>query len=141
MYSNLRYFPKEEYREWADDMSPLLVFLVDRFREEWGDIVEVSPHPDALGRNLTLDNLSQHNFRLYGVVNAGDYFPKGMNTPEDRARAFKIAKKLGFTGIGIYADTTPSNMIHLDVRNTRIVGNPATWSRIDGEYKPIEDVL
>jgi len=43
---------------------------------------------------------------------------------------FAIAKKVGFSGIGIYPDWKPYLGMHLDVRADRSADNPATWSGI-----------
>lgn len=135
---NMKYFKPYEFGKWWLSMSPDLLQKLDAFREEWGAPVRISPHPDALGRHLGVEHLSQHNIDRWGEVRAVDIFPKGMDTVEDMSRAYDIARRVGFTGIGIYTDTKPSNMMHLDVRTNKPVGKPAKWSRIAGVYNSIE---
>ena len=135
MTKELQYFKPSEFREWWPLMSPKLLNVLDNFREEWGAPCVVSPAEGALGRKLDQGVMSQHNVNQWGEVRAADIFPAGMNTPEDCARAFECAKSAGATGIGIYTDTKPGNMLHLDVREDRTADNPATWSRVmkDGQ--------
>ena len=121
-------------------MSPHLLNVLDNFREDWGDRVFISTHPQALGRRLGPNSHSQHNVDLWGQVRAADLFPDGMNTPDDFARAYECAKSAGASGVGIYTDTT-SPMIHLDVRQSTTPDNPAKWSRVRGEYLGIEEVM
>ena len=66
---------------------------------------------------------------------------RGIVTSAERQRAYEVAKKVGFTGIGLYTDTRPSNMVHLDVRADRRPGDPAKWSRVAGDYRAITEVL
>lgn len=137
----LRHFKPREFRGWWDLMSPRLLVCIDRFREIWGARVDVSPVDGALGRRLGPDAMSGHNVDRWGVVEAVDLFPRGMDTPDDMARAYDCARRAGATGIGFYTDTKPSNMIHLDTRPDRSAKNPRLWSRVDGEYLAIEAVM
>ena len=121
-------------------MNPRLLDVLDEFRELWGAPCRISPHPDALGRHLG-DSESQHNVDRYNTVNACDFFPEGMNTESDLKRAFECAKEAGASGIGLYVDTKPSNMMHLDVRPDRTSEDPAKWARVGGEYVEIERVF
>ncbi|WP_018014106.1 hypothetical protein [Teredinibacter turnerae] len=139
----LNYFSASEFGIWWPLMSNDLLKKLDLFREKWGDVVEVSRAPGAIGREG--DNRSQHNPILWGEVRAVDVFPKKngqyITSVADRQRAYDIAREVGFTGIGIYTDTQPGNMLHLDVRSDRTAENPALWSRIDSEYLGIADVI
>ena len=83
----------------------------------------------------------------WGEVRAVDVFPlveirpgeyRYMNSQADRARAFNTAKQVGFRGIGLYTDTQPGNMLHVDTRDADRV---ATWSRVAGNYRGISEVL
>lgn len=137
----LKYFTKEEFSGWFDRMSPELLKKLDEFRHEWGFPVQVSPHHDAVGREHPTSQ-SQHNIMKWGEVRAVDVFPKNsvggyINSVTERRRVYEIAKKVGFTGIGLYTDTTPGNMLHVDVRPPPL----AKWSRVAGQYKAIEEVL
>ena len=137
----MRFFKPEEFREWFPYMCPVLLETLDDFRRLWGKPITISPHADALGRKLPITEKTMHNINLWGDVKAVDFFPKGMETKEDMQRAFGIAKKVGFTGIGLYTDTKPSNMMHCDVRPDRTPANPATWARVNGIYVGIDEVL
>lgn len=137
---DLEFFEPWEFREWWGRMSPKTLLVLDRYRREWGAPVMVSPHKDALGRFLG-DSDSQHNFEKLGEVRAVDTFPEGMRTPVDFARAYRCAIRAGASGIGIYTDTRPAPMIHLDTRPHRTPQDPATWSRINGKYLGIAEVM
>ncbi len=137
----LRYFTPQEFGGWYEKMSPDLLKKLDEFRHQWGFPVQVSPHQDAVGREHPTSN-SQHNIMKWGEVRAVDVFPKNslggyINSAAERQRAYEIAKRVGFTGIGLYTDTSPGHMVHLDVRE----GSLAKWSRIAGQYKAIDEAL
>ena len=134
----MKYFKPHEFREWYGYMNPSLLAKLDLFRELWEAPVTISPHPDSLGRLLSPTMLTRHNVNRYRTVDAVDVFPKGMDTKEDMERAFKCAKQAGFKGIGLYTDTNPSNMMHLDVRDC---DDLATWVRVKGKYKGISEVI
>lgn len=135
----LAHFTANEFGSWWPRMDEELLLKLDAFRAMWGDIVRISPVPGAIGRED--DSNSYHNVRKHGRVKAVDVFPmrKGryLHRETDRFRMLTVAKQAGFTGIGIYTDTAPGNMLHLDVRP----GVVATWSRVAGEYKSIDEVL
>lgn len=138
----LRYFQPSEFGEWYSRMSPELLYKLDEFRHRWGYPVQVSPANGSLGRHQGEGSQSQHNVDLWGEVRAVDVFPtiKGryMRTAADRRRAQEIAEAVGFTGIGLYTDTQPGNMLHVDVRTGNRV---AKWSRVGGEYLDIGQVV
>lgn len=144
----LKYFSREEFGDWWEKMSPELLQKLDAFREEWGAPVEISRAQGALGRE-DFESDSQHNYLKWGEVRAVDVFPVVIDLGEhryienevERMRAYMIAKKVGFTGIGLYTDTYPGNMLHVDVRQDRSEQLPATWSRVGGEYLGIEAVM
>ncbi|MGB0664393.1 MAG: hypothetical protein ACPGMR_11470 [Pontibacterium sp.] len=133
---NLKYFSAAEFGEYADQLAPSLLTSLDKFRELWGAPVLISPVDGAIGRHLGHDNLSQHNIDRWGEVRAVDVFPEGLNSLTAK-RAYECAKKAGFTGIGLYSDTRPSWMMHLDVRD----GKLATWSRVAGNYLGINELI
>lgn len=146
--NRLWHFKPEEFREFWPLMSHELLFKLDAFRGYLprGWTVHISPHPDALGRYLGPDNESQHNIDRWGEVRASDVFIRNaeleyISTFEERQIAEAAARRAGFTGIGIYVDTVPGNMMHLDVRQDRGVSDPATWSRVAGVYGGLDAVV
>ena len=102
----------------------------------------ISPAPGGIGR--AGGHSSQHDIITnLGEVRAIDIFPVGSGpdgnlTRDEMAELLELAVEIGFTGIGFYTDTHPRVMMHVDVRAGDHV---ATWSRIDGQYKSIKDVL
>jgi hypothetical protein len=143
----MRYFEPWEFGIWWPDMSRDLLQKLDKFRALWGAPVEVSPAEGGIGRHLGPGDTSQHNIDRWGKVFAVDLFPKiaagrsgyrYMSTRADRARALKCAKQAGFSGIGLYTDTRPGHMLHVDVRSGESV---ALWSRIDGNYSGINEAI
>ncbi len=138
--SDLAHFKPAEFREWWPHMSPDLLKKLDRFRELWGAPITVSPVNGALGRHLGPHDDSQHNIDKWGEVRAIDVFPYGLNA-ENAEYAKKLAQQAGFSGIGIYSDTRPSWMMHLDVRPDRTASRPATWARVSSRYVGITEVF
>ncbi len=145
----LNHFTASEFGVWWPLMSADLLLKLDAFREQWGAPVEISRADGALGRHGGENDKSQHNIDRWGQVLAADLMPKVadgqggyryMQTREERNRAFAIAKAVGFTGIGIYTDTNPGNLLHVDVRKTN-TERVATWSRVNKQYKGILEVL
>jgi len=141
----LKYFKPSEFGRWWESMAPGQLSALDKFRELWGYPVRISPMAGAVGRNLGPHDTSQHNVDKWGEVRATDFFPmlpdgKGgwryMQTAVERKRAFEVAKAAGFTGIGIYTDTYPGNMVHGDVREASQL---AKWSRVGGAYMGIDE--
>ena len=126
-------------------MDTGLLYKLDAFREALGEgyTVSISPVKGAIGRHAGVST-SMHNFDLTGSVRAIDVFPAYQNTGLTKAqlkRAYKIAVQVGFTGIGVYPDTQPRPMMHLDVRPNRVKGSPSKWSRFAATGKqdhPIE---
>lgn len=135
------FFKKKEFRDWFDLMNPRLLDIMEEFRAQWGAPCVISSVDGALGRHLGAEKTSSHNVDYWGTVNAVDLFPRGMDTEEDLKRAFECAKLAGASGIGLYTDTKPGYMIHLDCRPDRTPENPATWARVGGEYVAIGDVF
>jgi hypothetical protein len=139
----LKYFKAPEFRAWWPLMNNDLLLKLDAFREAWAAPVEISKASGSLGRHGGNGDGSQHNIDLLIEVGAVDVFPKRpdgsyISTIEERQRAYEVAISVGFTGIGIYTDTSPGNLLHLDNRDSERV---ALWSRIDGEYLGINEVL
>ena len=134
-----QYFSQEEFREWAEDMSPRLVTMLDVLRFKLGSPIEISLSEYALGRNLGVGKMSEHNIDEWGEVLAVDCFIGGVY---NRAQAEGVAHEataIGFTGIGVYSDTRNNQgevqvMFHLGVRPNELMGSPATWGRVAGKY-------
>jgi hypothetical protein len=145
----LKHFRASEFGIWWPLMDDDLLKKLDAFRERWGYPVEVSKADGSLGRHGG-ESHSQHNVDRFGKVKAVDFFPKVpdgrggyryMQTVAERDRAYRIARQVGFTGIGVYTDTQPGDMMHGDVREPKASGYVATWSRIGGEYFGVDEVL
>lgn len=138
MTTYAEHFQSEEFRSWSDDMSPRLVTLLDVLRFQIGSAVHISPHPDSLGRELGRGDMSEHNIDEWGEVLAADFFVPHVETRAAVEDVVDRMRKLGFTGIGVYTDTTYQGrampMFHGGVRPTRNMGDPATWGRVNGKY-------
>lgn len=144
----LNYFEPYEFGEWWEYMDETFLLQLDEFRRNWKGPVQISPHPDALGRELG-DSMSMHNIERWGVLKAADVFPmylervngisrlRYISTTQQRIRAYEAAIYSGFNGIGIYTDTRPGDMLHLDTRE----GQLATWSRVNGQYLGVDLVI
>ena len=134
-----QHFQSKEFREWADDMSARLVTMLDVLRFKLGSPIEISLSEYALGRNLGRGKMSEHNIDEWGEVLAVDCFIGGVyNRAQSEAVVYE-ATSIGFTGIGVYSDTTNNQgeeqvMFHLGVRPTEMMGSPATWGRVDHDY-------
>ncbi|MFL1484894.1 hypothetical protein [Marinobacter sp. LN3S78] len=149
---NLQHFSPSEFTDrygtnWYSQMHPELLRKLDAFRERWGHPVMVSNAKGAMGRHQGPSGTSQHNVDAWGEVRAIDVFPKlpagasgyrYIEKASERARAYQVARAVGFTGIGLYTDTSPGDMLHVDVRPSSGV---ATWSRVDGNYLDIGQVI
>ena len=134
-----QHFTQEEFREWSDDMSARLVTMLDVLRFRLGSAIAVSASEYALGREIGRNELSEHNIDHWGEVLAVDCFIGGVYNRAQVEAVVYEATGIGFTGIGVYSDTTNNQgeeqvMFHLGVRPTEMMGSPATWGRVDGEY-------
>jgi hypothetical protein len=136
----LRYFSAAEFGIWWPLMADDLLIKLDAFRELWGAPVRISPAAGGIGRHLGINDTSQHNVDRWGEVRAIDVFPDGMNNRASRERAYQLARQCGFTGIGLYTDTMPQNLLHVDVRK-ETGGRVATWARVAGQYVGIGEVI
>jgi len=135
----MQYFSQEEFREWAEDMSPRLVTMLDVLRFRLGSAIEISGSEYALGRNLGRGKMSEHNIDEWGEVLAVDCFIGGVYNRAQAEAVAHEAEGIGFTGIGVYSDTRNNQgqeqvMFHLGVRPNELMGSPATWGRISGKY-------
>ena len=134
-----QHFSQEEFRDWADDMSPRLITMLDVLRFRLGSPIAVSGSKNALGRNLGPGDLSEHNFDEWGEVLAVDCFISGVYNRAQAEAVAHEAEGIGFTGIGVYSDTDNNQgddqvMFHLGVRPNEDMGSPATWGRVDHDY-------
>lgn len=129
---------------WYEFYNQVVLEWLDDFREEWGRPVYLSPAEGAQGRYSGFHASSRHNIDHWGEIFAVDCFPEGMTTQAEVKRAVKIAEKVGFNGVGIYADTSfksqPHPMIHLDRR-----ASYARWGRVKEpkgrRYTPIDTAI
>ena len=137
----LKHFKPSEFGDSVPYMHESTLLTLDAFREYWGARVDVSPAKGGLARWLGPDAMSGHNVDRWTACRAADLFPIGMVTAEDMVRAVACAVSAGATGIGLYTDTRPGFMLHLDTRPDRTPAHPRLWSRVDGEYGPISKVL
>ena len=134
-----QHFSQEEFREWAEDMSPRLVTMLDVLRFRLGRPIAISASEYALGRNLGRGKMSEHNIEEWGEVLAVDCFISGVYNRAQAEAVAHEAEGIGFTGIGVYSDTRNNQgqgqvMFHLGVRPNELMGSPATWGRISGKY-------
>lgn len=130
----VNHFEPWEFGVWWPSMNADLVQRLHWFREYWGAPVVISSHQAALGRHAG-ESASYHNVDKYGTVRAVDCFPQGL-TPHTAARAVECAEKAGLNGIGLYTDTQPSMMMHLDNRPTA-----GRWARVAGQYVGINHAI
>lgn len=137
--TQLRHFRPQEFGEWWPRMSVRLLEVLDEFRAIWGAPVTISPVEGALGRHMGPDAASQHNVDRWREVRAADVFPHGMVTRADAERAFRCAVAAGATGFGSYPHWQPQPGVHIDVRQDRQRGAPATWGfvRHDGRKRQV----
>ena len=134
-----QHFDAEEFREWSDDMSPRLVTMLDVLRFRLGRPIAISASEYALGRNLGVGKMSEHNIDHWGEVLAVDCFISGVYNRAQAEAVVYEATGIGFTGIGVYSDTHNNYgeeqvMFHLGVRPNEQMGSPATWGRVDHDY-------
>ena len=134
-------FEPKEFREWHNQMSPRLLTLMDVLRFTLDQKIIISPHKDALGRRLGPTSQSCHNVDVWGEVLACDFFVPWAQDETQVRHVYCVMRDLGFTGIGVYADTKPPVMFHGDVRPTEKMGQPATWGRVAGKYVSINEAI
>ena len=140
------YFDQEEFREWSDDMSARLVTMLDVLRFKLESPIEISLSEYALGRNLVRGKMSEHNIDEWGEVLAVDCFVRGVYNRAQAEAVVYEAEGIGFTGIGVYSDThnnyeVDQVMFHFGVRPNELMGNPATWGRVDHDYTSLMEAI
>lgn len=131
-------FRKSEFREWYERMSQELVIKLDLLRFLWGKPIRISPVKGAIGRDG--DGTSQHYWEQFGEVRAIDILPDGIDNVDDAREFFDLCVQCGFRGIGFYPHWSPTPGFHVDVRVEQRMGNPSTWSGIDGK-KPSGQIV
>jgi hypothetical protein len=135
---------------WYHYYDPRLLVLLDVFRLQTG-LCEISSHPKAMGRYDGLNNgksgFDAHNFDKHGVVFGIDVFPFiSGNEYTDAFNSYHIARRVGFTGIGIYPQWKDNGKrrfgMHLDTRRTNNPKtDPAVWGYVDGQFTSVENGL
>ena len=117
---------------WLPIMDPVLVEGLGQLFaavDQAGGRAFISPHPKSLGR--TDGSATSQHYAADGELRAADVMIEGITLQ----RAYNIARNLAvFSGIGVYTDTRPANMLHVDTRKSRSTANPAVWSRVAGKY-------
>jgi hypothetical protein len=137
----LIYFSTGEFGIWWPFMDHELLEKLDEFRARWGERVLINhPNSGGLGRVGADNETSQHyagpsRSNIVQQVRAADITPTGIEAPNGLQRAYRIAHEVGFHGIGLYPPGAnwSSPGLHVDVRQDRQPGNPATWSRINND--------
>jgi hypothetical protein len=143
----LKHFSASEFGVWYPLMSNELLIKLDTLRDLLGSPVFISPVSGGIGRHG--GGSSQHNVDKWGEVRAVDVFAKiggeFVTTQSQRQRLYDAARQAGFTGIGIYTDTiynsAPANLLHVDVRQDKTPNAPALWSRVNGQYSGLTEVV
>jgi hypothetical protein len=128
----MQHFAAHEFRNWWEFMDVDVLTKLDMFREKWGKPIKISSANFSLGRHGGSNDASYHNVDKYGQVRAVDIFPEGL-TQANAAYAVQLAEECGFGGIGVYTDTYPSMMMHVDNRSGR-----GRWARVNKQYVGIE---
>ena len=107
----LKHFKESEFKGYWGYMSKDLLLKLDEFREKLGSAVSISTAIGGIGRH---DNSgSYHNIDKHGQVLAVDVM---ISSDVSLDYAAKIAKDVGFSGIGVYPHWRPSHGLHLDLR-------------------------
>lgn len=144
------YFDPPEFTneggDWWAVMSQRTIAFVDLLRYRLGKAIFISNNAFSLGRRLGPGSMSSHNIDQWDECLAIDCFVKGVYTQEEAEEVVRLAIQCGFTGIGVYADTTNNLgekqvMFHLDTRPNERMGVPATWGRVHGAYSSMIEAL
>lgn len=129
----LRHFGAHEFQGQIELVRVETLLCVDEFRDQWGRKVRISPAHGAVARFAGPRSRSQHNVDRWGETRGLDVFPDRMNTRADIERAIDIARAVGFSGIGIYPEWSPSPGLHLDCRPDRTPARAAMWGAIEDD--------
>lgn len=115
--------------------------MMDVLRFALGQKIQISRNKLALGRRLGPTDMSCHNVDVWGEVLACDFFVPWAQDEQQVRHVYCTMRDIGFTGIGVYADTKPYVMFHGDVRPTEKMGKPALWGRVAGVYTSINEAI
>lgn len=135
VWDELDHFKESEFpASVTEKVSPAFLCKLDNFRKELG--CAVIPSPLAGGWFRTDGSTTSRHYIGSGNMlrksDAGDVFPSC-----DIFHALITAVRCGFTGIGLYFDTTlggkPKHMLHLDTRPGELV----IWTRDNKKYTTI----
>lgn len=122
---SLKNFKVSEFRGEHIFLSTKLLKKLDKFREQLGERIIVSPAKGSMFLNNERENNSQHFL--------GKAIDIMLPDTTDWERAYTIAKNVGFTGIGFYPHWKPYKGFHVDVRESD--GHISTWSGINPDGK------
>ncbi len=132
----LKYFTASEFGPWWPFMSTELLLNLDEFREQLGEPFHLSQVDGGIGRLTDKDSMHYPS----PLVLAVDGYPAS----GDIRRAYRIARQVGFHGIGLYPHWNNPGL-HLDMRKDRTPENPALWSAINTasgqQYVDIQQAL
>ena len=137
---------KNRSGDWWPLMSPRTITMLDILRYRSGRAIEISNNGYSLGRYLGPSKMSAHNIDQWDECLAVDCFVKGVYTKPQAKHIVQLAIQCGFTGIGVYTDTTNNTgekqvMFHFDSRPNEMMGVPATWGRVHGAYCSLTEAL
>ena len=65
-----QHFSQEEFRDWAEDMSPRLVTMLDVLRFRLGSAIAISASDYAPGRKLGRGKMSERSIDEWGKIGA-----------------------------------------------------------------------
>lgn len=113
-WSKVKYFKKEEFNE-PDKMNPLLVYSLDRLREECGKPIIINSSYRANDLGSTHRNGDAADIVIVGVQSVLDQF-------------FIAEKTRLFSGIGVYPWWNRPGL-HVDVRELKPCEVAKRWLR------------
>ena len=121
----IRHFKESEFPAGELGLAdPRIIQALDEFRHRLGKPIEPSPVKGALARPDGEAKGSRH-YAHNRLSDAVDVFPQC-----NIADAWLLAVTSGlFGGVGFYLDTKPGPLLHLDLREERLM-----WARIRGSY-------
>jgi len=132
------HFTESEFGAWFEHMDSGFLNTLNLFRHRLGYGVSISYAEGALGR-YGGNSYSRHNIERWLSLCVADIMPE-IHEPD---RWIRIAKEVGFTGIGYYPDWHPRAGLHVDTRygvhpdSTKV----ATWGRIGYRYVSLNKAL
>jgi hypothetical protein len=121
-WSAVKFFRPAEFGDRADDIDPRTIYAADAMRARLGSPLTVSPVLGATAR-FGGNARSQH-YAIGRRATAVDLMP-AMATLGDAYRAALGVQAIG--GVGLYPDTSPLPMIHIDTRPRKPGGGVFQW--------------